>query len=193
MLGIVHGSEPWRFGRVHRMNPALLYGASVGNVTLIVCCLAVFIPFAIRARGRIRVLGVVSVPIIVLCRELGVIWGGEAISGEVIALRLVAIVPPLIGAVVIFVLAVAHCRARMRVAGLIGGLLVLSAAALPPVAELLGFSMDVVSPSAVIEAEYRNSLLDFSVAALPGVLLGVGLGLSMIVGMRRSRQELVRN
>ncbi|QUL78705.1 MULTISPECIES: hypothetical protein [unclassified Brevibacterium] len=171
------------------MNPALLYGAGVGNVTLIVCCLAAFIPFAVRARGRIRVLGVVSVPIIVLCRQIGLVWGGEAISGEAIALRLIAIVPPLIGAVVILVLAVAHCRAGARVAGLIGGVLVLSAVALPPVAELLGFRMDVVSPSAVFEAEYRNSLIDFSVAALPGVLLGVGLGLSMIVAMRRSRRE----
>src|SRR5699024_12241041 len=94
-------------------------------------------PFAVRARGRIRVLGVVSVPIIVLCRQIGLVWGGEAISGEAIALRLIAIVPPLIGAVVILVLAVAHCRAGVRVAGLIGGVLVLSAVALPPVAELL--------------------------------------------------------
>src|SRR5699024_11867100 len=98
------------------------YGAGVGNVTLIVCCLAAFIPFAVRARGRIRVLGVVSVPIIVLCRQIGLVWGGEAISGEAIALRLIPIVTPLLGAVVILVLAVAHCRAGVRVAGLIGGL-----------------------------------------------------------------------
>ena len=174
------------------MNPALLYGAGAGNVTLIVCCLAVFIPFAVRARGRIRVLGVVSVPIIVLCRQIGLVWGGEAISGEAIVLRLIAIVPPLTGAVVILVLAVAHCRAGTRVSGLISGLFVLSAVVLPPVAELLGFRMDVVSPSAVIEAEYRDSLLDFSVAALPGVLLGLGLALAMIVAMRRSRQERVQ-
>src|SRR5699024_1558115 len=113
----------------------------------------------------------------------------EAISGEAIALRLIAIVPPLIGAVVILVLAVAHCRAGARVAGLIGGVLVLSAVALPPVAELLGFRMDVVSPSAVFEAEYRNSRTCFSRAALPGVLLGLGLGLSLLVASRSRRRE----
>src|SRR5699024_8322679 len=146
------------------MNPALLYGAGVGNVTLIVCCLAVFLPFAARARGRIRVLGVVSVPIIVLCRQIGLVWGGEAISGTAIAVRLLAFVPRLIGAFVILVLAVADCRAGVRVAGLIGGVFELSAVALPPVAELLGLRMDVVSPSAVFEAESRNSLIDLSVA-----------------------------
>src|SRR5699024_5707460 len=123
--------------------------------------------------------------------QIGLVWGGEAISGEALVLRLIAIVPPLIGAVVILVLAVAHCRGGTRVAGLISGLLVLSAVALPPVAQLLGFRMDVVSPSADFEAEYSSSLLDFTVAALTGVLLGVGLGLAMIVAMRRSRQELV--
>lgn len=96
------------------MNAELLYGAAIGNVVLMLCCLVGLIMVAVHARGRTRWFAVAGFVLILLSRLVSMAVAALSLTGPAYGAPTSNVVVSLLPAVIAFLGLISLALALVR-------------------------------------------------------------------------------